>query len=472
VSPTLYPHQEKLKADTRAALGRVKSVLLQGATGIGKSQMAISIIFDAIKKDSTVWFVAPRKELIKQIANTMDSWGIFYTYIAAGKPYNPYSKVQIVSLQTIGKRLGKVPDPDLVIIDEVHYGGAMLDRLVNWIRQRGAYIICLSASPWRLSGEGLGKYCDEMALGPSIRWLMDNKYLSDYRLFAPSTPDLSGIRITAGDYAKDQLSDFMEHGKELIGDAVGHYKKIANGKLNITFCVSIKHSEMTAQAFREAGIPAAHMDGETTDAERTRIIQAFARREILCLTNCALLTFGFDLSSAAGMDVTVESISDLAPTKSLALQLQKWGRALRKKPETAIIMDHAGNAAEHGLPDDERKWSLDDREKRRGGSGERTMPVRQCPTCFLCFKPAPVCPGCNYRFPVDYRTIKEIEGELQELKRVEEAKAEADAAIEAKKKRMEVGMAKTIDDLKRIAEERGYQRGWVYKMAATKKIYT
>ena len=354
-----------------------------------------------------------------------------------------------------------------ILVHNCHFGGDGLDRLIKWLKANGTIILGLSATPWKLSGEGLGKWYDDMVQGPSVRQLIDAGRLSEYDAFAPSTPDLSGIKIAAGDYAKGQLAERMEQDRVLIGNAVKHYKTHAEGKLNIAYCVSIAHSEIVAQSFRDAGITAAHIDGKTPDIERKRIIKAYAKREIMVLTNCELLTFGFDLASQVGMDVTVECMSDLRPTKSLALQAQKWGRVLRRKPYPAIIFDHANNFMQHGLPCDEREWTLDDRLHGVGTKGgERILPVKQCLSdangagCFHCHHPSPKCPKCGHVYEVQSREIEEVEGELEAI----------DKERIKKMARMEVGKAKTIADLERIRAERGYAPGWVYQIARVKGI--
>lgn len=455
----LYPDQLEVIRQTREAMKRHKSVLIQAATGFGKSVLSSYMIHSALSKGHTCGFFVPRRELLRQMTNTFRGMGIPHSYVAAGYPYRPIDKVHIHSIGTSIGRLSSIPAPSLAFIDEIHYGGGSLDEVVAWLKASGSFIIGLSATPWKMSGKGLGCYCDAMVQGPSVRSLIDSGRLSDYRMFAPSMPDLSGIKITAGDYAKGQLSEVMEQDNVLIGNAVGHYKKHANGMLNLAFCVSRKHSEIVAQSFRDAGIPAMHMDGNTKDIDRQRIIRGFANREIKVITNVDLCTFGFDLSAQVGMDVTVEAMSDLRPTKSLALQSQKWGRVLRRKDFPAIILDHSGNYINHGKPDDDRSWTLSDREKKSGGTGEKTLPIRQCTNCFFVHSPAPSCPTCGHVYPIQYREIEEVEGELEEV------------VIQRKKDaRMEVGKAKTLADLKRIQEERGYAPGWIFTQAKIKGI--
>jgi superfamily II DNA or RNA helicase len=465
----LLPDQIALLQQAREKVGSgCKSLLIQGCTGSGKTVIASEIVAGAYNKGKTCFFIVPRRDLLRQTSATLKEFRIPHSFIAAGYRCDTRAKIFVCSMNTVKNRMAIVPD--IAIIDEGHVGAAGMDKIVARYKAAGTVIILLSATPWKLSGRGLGCWVDDMVCGPSMRWLIENKRLSEFRAFAPNTPDLSGIKVVAGDYAHKQLNERMESDRVLVGNAVKHYQTHALGKLNIAYCVSIAHSKITAQAFNDAGISAAHIDGETPDDERVRIIKAYARRELLVLTNCELLTYGFDLSSASGMDVTVESMSDLRPTKSLALQLQKWGRVLRYKPYPAMIFDHSNNIREFGLPDADREWTLSDRDRRLGNDGEKSIPVKQClPAedadgvvrgCHFCHKPAPSCPNCGRVYVIQAREIDEVDGELAEIQ----------AAIASKEKRQQNGRAKTLADLHAIASERGYKKGWIYKQAQLKGI--
>ncbi len=418
----LHPQQITFNEDIRRAAKRgAKSILAQGPTGFGKSVSAAAHIKAALGKKKTAIFVVPRRDLVRQMSKHFNTFDIPHSFVAAGYEYNPYAKVHICTVGTLVNRLDKV-SPDIVFIDETHFGSTQLDKIIKYYRTRGAYIIGLSATPKKTSGQGLDMWYETMVCGPSIAWLIENKFLSEYRLFSPGRPNLEGIKTVAGDYAKGQLSEVMEADSVLIGSAVQHYKEHAMGKLNVAFCTSRKHSNLTAKAFWDAGIPTAHIDGETPDDERRNIIRDFANRKLLCITSVDLMHTGFDLGSQVDMDITVESMSDLRPTKSLTLQLQKWGRVLRKKDYPAIIIDHAANAfyadgtPNHGFPDDNREWTLEG-SKKRGAAGERAVPVRQCTACYFCHRPAPQCPNCGLIYPIQSRMVEEIEGELKEIDR-------------------------------------------------------
>jgi len=461
----LFDDQTRLVGKTRDALRRNKFVLMQAATGAGKTVMSASMIMGARAKGTRAMIVVPRKTLLRQTAETLMSYDLPFTYFAAGYTYNPYAQIILASAQTLGARMDKLPDVNLVFFDECHYGGGVLDKVIKHYRARGAYGVGLSATPTKLDGRGMGEWYDEMVEGETVRWLIDNKRLSDYRMFAPNVPDMTGIKTHGGDYAQGALNEKMENDKVIIGDVVRHYKTHAMGKLGLTFCTSRKHNEITASAYRSAGIPAMAVDGLTPPDELKRIIKAFARREILQLVNCDLLTFGFDLASAAQMPVTVETMHDVQPTQSLAKQSQEWGRVLRYElGKTAMIFDHAGNWTRHGLPDDDREWTLDSKQKRTQ-EGERAIAVKQCPKCFYAHRPMPACPNCNHVYEVGGREVDHIEGELTELNK-------DDLRNREKKERLSrQAQARTLDELIAEGKRRGMKNpyGWASHVYTARK---
>jgi len=452
--------QPDLVGRVKAAMRFHKWILMQSATGSGKTVMGAKMIQDALAKGSTSIFVVPRRELLKQTAKTFQNFGIPYGFIAAGYTPNPFAKVQLATSGSLSRRLESTKVPNLLFPDETHFGKGELDRIIEWGKEGGAYGVGLSATPQKTDGTGLDKWYDHMETGPTVRELMDSGDLSEYRPFAVDMPDMGGVKQVGGDYSKTQLSSKMESDKVLTGSAVRHYKENAyeQRKLNIAFCTSIKHAELVAQEFREKGVSAQCIHGGMDDKERTRLIIAFARRQILVLTCADLLIFGFDLAAAANMEVTVECLSDLAPTKSLPKQMQKWGRAFRKKDYPAILFDHAGNFKEHGLPDDEQDWTLSGKEKRKRGEVEEpTTPTRQCQQCYFVHRPAPICPNCGNMYPVQARMLEEVEGDLIELKSRAKEKA-----LKKRKDAFEQHQAQTYGELVSLGVMRGMKNpdGW------------
>ncbi len=322
-----------------------------------------------------------------------------------------------------------------------HIGAASWDTIFH--RFPLAKILGLTATPWRLDGAGLGRWFTHMVLGPSTAELIAEGSLSRYRLFAPATPDLSGIAMAQGDYQRGALAKAMAK-PQIVGDAIGHYLKLCAGKRAVAFAAGVENSRQIAAQFCAAGVRAEHVDGAMSAEERDAAVERFRRGETLVLSNADLFGEGFDVPA-------IEAAILLRPTKSLSLHLQQVGRALRPSPGKghAIILDHAGNSLTHGLPDDEREWSLEDRERRKR-SAPAEVSIRQCDNCFFVFRPAPKCPQCGETIEVKARAIEVVEGELAEVRKI----------AAQRQRRLEEADCRTLDDWRRLAEQRGYKPGW------------
>ena len=449
----LYPDQSDLVARVRQSLRHSRGVLMQSATGSGKTRMALDMIAGAYAKGSSCVFAVPRRELLAQTIKTISEYGIPFGVISPEHSYNPFAKIQIAMTPTLARRLDRIPAPRVLFADEAHFGGAELDRVIEWSRSGGGWRVGLSATPLKTNGKPMSDHYDHMEMGLPMADLIKMKRLSDFRYFAPQQPDLSAVASRNGEYVQSQLADFMEADRAIIGDAVKTYRELAFGKLNVVFATSRKHAGIIKDMFNAAGITAMMIDGTMGPDERKRIILGFARREYTVLVSVALLTFGFDLAAAAGMDVTVESMSDLCPRKSLPMMLQVWGRVMRMKPDPAIIADHAGNWRENGFPDDDRDWSLDG-SKKRATSDEKAEPVRQCDIasggCGFVHRPAPVCPNCGRVYPIMSREVEHIDGEL----------AEIDRAAMVRERKQEQGRADSLEALRELAKRTGKNPRW------------
>lgn len=442
---TLRPDQEDVRAKLRVALRTYGSVLCYAPTGFGKTVLAaalIKLISDAGKR---VIFCVHRVDLITQTAKTFERFGIRFSYIAAGYHHNPYCKVFIASIATLKNRLGKYP-ADYVLVDEAHLSAASgWAAVAKHYDEAKARRIGLTGSPERLDGKPLGDVWDTMVMGPSVRWLIDQGFLSKYRAFAPAGIDLTGIHTRGGEYVTSELDDLMS-GKAVLAGAVRHWRRFAQGRRTIAFAPSVAVSEQLASEFRANGIMAVALDGNTAQPDRVSAFNGFADRQIDLIVNCQLFCEGFDLSAQVGRDVTVEAVLDYSPTQSLAKHLQKYGRGLRADGgDPHILLDLAGNFSRHGFPDDDREWSLAGREKKKGGGGGEA--VRTCPSCFAAHSPTPKCPECGHVYVAQGRTLGEVEGELEEI----------DVEAVRRDRRREQGRAQTLDDLVRLATARGYK---------------
>lgn len=435
---TPHPHQMEFINNIRGAMRDHKYVVGQAFTGFGKSYCSAYIIDNALKKGKAVFFTIHLKELKRQTALSFTAAGIDYGFIASGEKPDYSKKCQLVMQGTAVNRLDVMPMPDLVIIDEAHLAcGDQYLKLIDHWKEQGAYIIYLTATPWRLDGTGLDKIADTMVLSKPVDWLIENEYISRFRYFAPFKADFSGVDKVGGDYVNSQAGEVMEK-PAIIGNVIETYKQHCMGMRTVAFCCSIAHSKRMRDEFNLVGIPSAHMDASTPDNERKQIINDLADNKILVIFNYAIITCGFDLSAQVGRDVTVDVALLLRPTMSLSLFLQMCGRVLRAKDYHALIFDFCSNVHNHGLPDAPREWTLEGRVKNKRGKDEPDVLVKQCDQCYCCHKPAPTCPECGYIYPVMERKIEEKEGELVEVTEEMHLK---------KLDRMQQGMADSVEKL-------------------------
>lgn len=440
---TLRPYQQRVIDESRAAYARrLRAVLMCMPTGAGKTVTASTVVHGASAKGNVTWWLVHRRELLAQASQTFHALGIPHGTVSAGHVSNPHATVQVASVQTIVRRLDQLPAPDLMVFDECHHiGSDSWSTLFHHFPR--ARVLGLTATPWRLDGQGLGNWFEEMVLGPSTGELIAEGSLSRFRLFAPAQPDLSAIGTVGGDFKKGALAAAMDK-PQIVGDAIGHYRRLCAGKRAVAFAAGVENSKHIAAQFREAGISAEHVDGSMSPEERDAAVARFRVGETLVLSNADLFGEGFDVPA-------IEAAILLRPTKSLSLHLQQVGRALRPAPgkDEAIILDHAGNSLLHGLPDDDREWSLADRE-RKSRAAPSELPVRQCEECFFVYRPAPKCPQCGHAVEVKAREIEVVEGTLQEVQK----------AAEQRVRRMQESECVTLDDWRKLAAERGYKSGW------------
>jgi DNA repair protein RadD len=463
MSVTLRPYQDAAIQGLRDAFSAdYHSPLLVLPTGGGKTVCFSYLTSRLQAAGKRVVILVHRDELVDQVSETLARFDVAHGYIAAGRLYDRRHRVHVASVQTLARRMDRVAVPDYVICDEAHHciGASTWGRVVAEWRTKlpTLRLIGVTATPERLSGEGLGEVFDEMVLGPTTRELVDLGALSEYRLFAPAQQlDLSGVKSRMGDFIKSEVSARVDK-PAIIGSAVGEYRKRMDGQPAVAFCVSIEHAEHVAEQFRAAGVTAAKLDGNMDRVLRKQLVRDFGRGEVQVLTSVDVISEGFDVPGIVGAIL-------LRPTQSLGLYLQQVGRALRTAPGKphAVILDHVGNSSRHGLPDDPREWSLLGRGERKGKGAKDPddVAIRQCPTCFA-VSPAAAskCRECGAPFPIKARTIEEVAGSLSE---VEVARIKREA-------KREQAAAQTLEDLIRLGTARGYKNavGWAKHLFAAR----
>lgn len=441
----LRDYQQTAVDQIRDAFRRgVKNVLFQGPTGMGKTVLFSYIAKSAAAMGKRVCIIVHRHELLTQ---TVAKLGRVETGVICNG-YTPYAtrQIQVASIQSLVNRMHRYDNFDLMIFDEAHHAVSNQWRKVvdNYT---SAKILGVTATPMRADGRGLGEIFHELIPGPDVSWLTERGYLSPVEAYAPSTIDVSGVHTSHGDYQRAELAVACDT-PTITGDAIKHYRTHADGLPVIAFCVSVKHAQHVAEQFRAAGYMARKIDGANSDTERKGMLAGLAHGDIDVLTSCDLIS--------EGVDVPVVSCGImLRPTKSLGLALQQMGRVLRPAPnkDKAIILDHAGLCLRHGLPDTPREWSLEGAEKcEKADAAKRAL--KRCPECFALHPARPSCPSCGHVYQVEGRDVDQRDGDL--------VKITGPIILPPKKKvDEEVRKARSEDELRKIAESRGYKQGWV-----------
>ena len=313
---------DELRSGYRAGLRRQ---LLVSPTGSGKTVLFAFVTKNSVQKGNRVMIIAHRSEILGQISRTLKTVGVDHGMIQSGVRSDPSKMVHVASVQTLVNRFDDIATPDFIVLDEAHHAAAG-----TWVkvfaRYNDARYLGVTATPERLDGRGLNEFFDRLVLGPSVQWLIDNKFLARPRYFAPEvTPDLSSVRKMAGDFSKSESEEIMDK-PSITGDAVAHYKRHLYPRTAVAFCVSLAHAEHVAECFRSSGVTAAVIDGKLSDDERTKRVTDLASGQIKVLVSCELISEGFDLPSTGGAIL-------LRPTASVAMCLQQIGRALRPKAD-------------------------------------------------------------------------------------------------------------------------------------------
>lgn len=463
---SLFQDQQEVYDGVRAKIGEgYKSILVVASPAFGKTVLAGKIIESAQRKsNSSSWFLVHRKNLLRQTSKSFWSVGISHGLITSGKSRSKLP-VQVGTIGSVFSRMGSLKPPKILFVDEAHLAkGNMFEAVIQWCLAHGTIVIGLTGTPERLDRKSLGDVFEVMVEAKSPNWLINQGRLSSYEMYSTRmTPDLSGVKKSGGDYNREALAEAMDK-SVLVGDAIGHWRRYANGLRTVVYCVNVKHSKHTAQAFNDAGIPAVHVDADTTEAQLKEACEGLASGRYKVLCNCELVIEGFDLGSQIGKDITLECCVLLRPTQSLARYLQMVFRALRKKPNPAIILDHAGCAMRHGLPDEDREWSLEGKKKGKRKAKEEApdVSIQMCEKCYHVFVPGPThCPSCGEALPKKGRAeLEVVEGELEKI----------DLEAMRKERKKQQGKARTLEDLivVGIRQKMNNPAGWAANMLAAR----
>lgn len=338
-----------------------RSVLFQMPTGTGKTTLFCELVrkfTQELYPDKKVLVITHRKELVEQAFNRLVSDFHLTTGAISSNFISNYSaQIQVASIQTLVRRIEHQKDIfSLIIIDEAHHALASTYRQL-WNYYPSGKFLGVTATPTRTNGQGFQDLFEKLVTSNSIKWFIKNNYLADSRYYASHTPDVSNIKIKAGDYDETELSEIMQD-KSVMADLVQSYKDFADEKKIIVFAVNRAHSNRIVEKYNSCGYPAKSIDTYTSSDERRKIVQDFRDNKFKILCNVNIFTEGFDCPD-------VEAVQLARPTKSLTLFLQQVGRCMRphENKNYGIILDNAGLWKEHGLPKMDREWLLNGNDK-------------------------------------------------------------------------------------------------------------
>lgn len=484
---TLRPYQEADIAALRAlyAGGTNRAVLYQLATGGGKTVVFSAILLSATTLGRRTAVLCHRRELVRQASDKLTRTGVPHGIIAAAQDRDHDAPVLVASIDTIRQR-PDVPRFDLIVIDEAHHS-----RAATWHAflesQPQAKLLGVTATPARTDGAGLGRayggLFDAIHCGPSIETLQDQGYLARTRCFIPASRiDTRGLRSRLGDFEVEALA---RRAATVTGDAVREYTRRCTNRgapvvttpqgqseggggrgesppsplrttPAIAFCVTIKHADDVAAQFRAAGYRSAAVHGGVPTEDRDRLIASLGDGRLDVLTACEIISEGVDVP-------VVGATIMLRPTKSLIMHLQQIGRGMRPKPDGSrlVVLDHAGNTQTHGLPEEERTWTLEgapEREFDEDAPEKRKSTGWLCRRCD-CLNPpgTPQCLDCGADNP-NARQVEHVNGDLTEATPAQR-KLALERVVRLSYRDLK-SRPRSLEELRAYAKSHGYKRGW------------
>lgn len=418
-----------------------KRIMVQSPAGSGKSVTMSEIARRATAKENRVLFVVHRRELVSQVKGTFAANDVDFNYCHVGM-------VQTVNNQV---KKDKIRAPSIILVDEAHH--SLAKSYMNIFEAfSNAYVLGFTATPWRMSNAGFSDVFQDLILGKTVQWLIDNKRLAPFKYYSVNLTDMQKLKKNStGDFSNGSIDEAMRN--TIFGDVVENYKKFANGKKTIVYTHNVRSSKEVAEAFRTAGYSAMQVDGDTNKTIRSEAMDKFRKGEVTILVNAELYGEGVDVPDC-------ECVVLLRPTESLTLFIQQTMRSMRYMPgKQAIIIDHVGNYARHGLPTTEHDWHKHFMGGNKKSESKPEVPIRECENCFAVYTPDNnSCPEC---------------GHVPEIKEQREYEANEDAELEEiDEEDMKVILdfrepkdCKNMKELYELAKHRGYKPGWSFYQA-------
>jgi superfamily II DNA or RNA helicase len=383
------------------------NVMLQMPTGSGKTytfcEIAKRHFTENIQK---VLIVVHRQELLQQAYKSL---GERCFKIEKGVKAIPHDYDYYVAMvETLNRRLDKLPNFGLVIIDEAHIGNF---RKLPFFEANQTKVVGVSATP--VSELPLANQFKNLVMPTDIPTLIQSGYLLNCEVFGFASDLVSQqkFKIKGGDFDEKQMEDFYSSEKMVKNVINAYWQKIA-GKKTIIFNVNVNHNTAVYEAFKNEGLNVYSVTGDTPTHERKKAIYDFKNDPHGIMCNVGVLTTGYD-------EPTVQAIVLNRATKSLPLYLQMIGRGSRlsENKDRFFVIDLGKNTTRHGFYDDFFDWKTmfeKGTKKEKKGDKESASPIKECPSCgFMQHTRKIVCENCGHDFEEERQKQQQEEKEQQ-----------------------------------------------------------
>ena len=426
--PSLYPHQETMRDDIRAALAKYRRAILCAPPGTGKTRLAKWIMgayANREKRDGEsgrAMFAVHRRGLVDNASNSFgEDPPLSHGLIMAGKDTSPAETIQVASIDTKnswyceGGQYTTDLTYDLVVFDETHSHLSKLrtfldahDAKRKALGLREAFVLGLSATPQH---KELNKVFHQIVNGPSPGWLIENGYLSPFRYFQCTKGQLGLLVKRGDDYTTDSVSAAMDG---LAGDLVKDWKRLAEGRATVGFFPRRSHAKEAMELLRENDIDAHYVDGDTDDEERQKLFKWLNRGHIDYICNVGVIERGTDIPR-------IGCVQMCTAVGNVVRWRQMIGRGSRIHPEKTdcLILDHADGIRKHGFFEDDVEWTLEWGDRPSKEHAPRA--TVECPSCGAVYRGGR-CKACGYEPTAREHRAQGLEfvgGELQEVTKKE-----------------------------------------------------
>lgn len=350
---TPRPYQaEAIKALIAGWQGPQNRLAVVLPTGAGKTVVFANLISELLAQlgGRRALVIAHREELIEQAAAKIRAVrpDLRVGVVKAERDEHQDADVIVASIQTLAveRRRQAIENIGVVIVDECHHAAApsymtVLDHFGAW---RGLPVAGFTATMTRADG-GLAEVWQEVVFTLDILEMIEDGYLCDVRgkRVIVDGLDLDSVRTRAGDLQDGQLGQALEDSD--AGPVVAKaYQEHAGDRPGVVFTPTVSTAQSMAEAFTAAGIPAAAVWGDMSRDDRAATLDRYRAGDVQVLTNCMVLTEGFDAPWTSCAVIA-------RPTKSAGLYCQMAGRALRlfDGKKDALILDVMGASTRHKL---------------------------------------------------------------------------------------------------------------------------